>query len=468
MENRWTLHVENFGRIERADVAVSPLTLFVGDNNSGKSYLMSLIYALLNGNLFRKFDLCEDSPYYQNCADWLLSGMERATVESGVILSLQDEGIFSQWSGLLNAVLKKNRALISTHAFNTEMPIGDISVTLSHARSDEFEIMYDTEEETDDESASENGKLQYVFWVRATPSIGQPFFTGASLEYADYQAGDVSFFIQYFLEYLLKWDFTDFFSSNGVAFLPTSRTGFLLTYPSLMKDAFEYKYRKESETAESLTRPCSDFLTRLASISQNPPNKQFTKLTHFIQEAMMEGHINRKKGPLSAYSYRPSASDVDIPLYLSSGVVTELTPLLLFLKYSRNLSTLFIEEPEMSLHPALQKRMAQVLIRLSNLNVPVFVTTHSDTILQHVNDMIMLSNQPEKRRKTLKREFSYDDSDLISAENISVYEFENLPNGKSILHSCQCGAYGFEVPKLIDALEQMLKESRAFEREDDD
>ena len=51
MENRWTLHVEDFGRIEQADVTVSPLTLFVGDNNSGKSYLMSLIYALLNGNL---------------------------------------------------------------------------------------------------------------------------------------------------------------------------------------------------------------------------------------------------------------------------------------------------------------------------------------------------------------------------------------------------------------------------------
>ena len=33
--NRWTVHVKNFGKIEDASVEVAPLTLFVGDNNSG-------------------------------------------------------------------------------------------------------------------------------------------------------------------------------------------------------------------------------------------------------------------------------------------------------------------------------------------------------------------------------------------------------------------------------------------------
>lgn len=35
--------IEKFGKIERAEIQVSPLTLFVGDNNSGKSYLLSLL-----------------------------------------------------------------------------------------------------------------------------------------------------------------------------------------------------------------------------------------------------------------------------------------------------------------------------------------------------------------------------------------------------------------------------------------
>lgn len=57
MKNRWTLHVNDFGKIASADITVSPITLFVGDNNSGKSYLMTLLYALLNIRFYhQKYD----------------------------------------------------------------------------------------------------------------------------------------------------------------------------------------------------------------------------------------------------------------------------------------------------------------------------------------------------------------------------------------------------------------------------
>ena len=40
MNKKWTLHVENFAKIKSADVTIAPLMCFVGDNNSGKSYLI--------------------------------------------------------------------------------------------------------------------------------------------------------------------------------------------------------------------------------------------------------------------------------------------------------------------------------------------------------------------------------------------------------------------------------------------
>lgn len=40
------LIIEKFGKIERAEIQVSPLTLLVGDNNSGKSYLLSLLWGI--------------------------------------------------------------------------------------------------------------------------------------------------------------------------------------------------------------------------------------------------------------------------------------------------------------------------------------------------------------------------------------------------------------------------------------
>ena len=34
-----TLYVKNFAKIKEAEIELAPFTLFVGDNNSGKSYL---------------------------------------------------------------------------------------------------------------------------------------------------------------------------------------------------------------------------------------------------------------------------------------------------------------------------------------------------------------------------------------------------------------------------------------------
>ena len=38
--------VEQFGKIRKAEIELAPLTLFVGDNNSGKNYLLSLSWAM--------------------------------------------------------------------------------------------------------------------------------------------------------------------------------------------------------------------------------------------------------------------------------------------------------------------------------------------------------------------------------------------------------------------------------------
>ena len=44
----WKLKVSGYGKIEHAEIEVAPLILFVGDNNSGKSYLMSLLWGIQN------------------------------------------------------------------------------------------------------------------------------------------------------------------------------------------------------------------------------------------------------------------------------------------------------------------------------------------------------------------------------------------------------------------------------------
>ena len=117
----------------------------------------------------------------------------------------------------------------------------------------------------------------------------------------------------------------------------------------------------------------------------------------------------------------------------------------------------------MNLHPQSQQMIARTLIKLVNGQMPVIVTTHSDTIVQHINNMVKLHNLPEARRQTLIKRFGFDPDDLISADNVSMYQFDVQDNGKTIVKALKCGDYGFEVPTFYDPLEILLKQTQATE-----
>ncbi|MDE7184408.1 MAG: ATP-binding protein, partial [Lachnospiraceae bacterium] len=70
--NTWTVHVENFGKIKSAEIETAPLTLFVGDNNSGKSYMMTLMYGLINLNFYyEQYEFNEQSENYLKCVQFI-------------------------------------------------------------------------------------------------------------------------------------------------------------------------------------------------------------------------------------------------------------------------------------------------------------------------------------------------------------------------------------------------------------
>ena len=48
MNNNFNLKINNFGPIKNANLEIAPLTIFVGSNNSGKSFSVKLIHSLLN------------------------------------------------------------------------------------------------------------------------------------------------------------------------------------------------------------------------------------------------------------------------------------------------------------------------------------------------------------------------------------------------------------------------------------
>ena len=69
---KWKLKVEDYGKISKAEITVSPFMAFVGDNNSGKSYLLMLlwgIYAIGKRKLFLPNQ--SKTKEWSECKKWL-------------------------------------------------------------------------------------------------------------------------------------------------------------------------------------------------------------------------------------------------------------------------------------------------------------------------------------------------------------------------------------------------------------
>jgi predicted ATPase len=81
---------------------------------------------------------------------------------------------------------------------------------------------------------------------------------------------------------------------------------------------------------------------------------------------------------------------------------------------------LIIDEPELNLHPANQRKVARLLARLVNVGVKIFITTHSDYLIKELNTLIMLSGKAPHLRSVMEKE-GYKVSELLTPEQMSVY-----------------------------------------------
>ena len=262
------------------------------------------------------------------------------------------------------------------------------------------------------------------------------------------------FLLSYIMEYMIKKDFERMGKSSSVYF-PTARTGFLLTYKTLVGSAMQNKFNLDENDKNLLTRPNSDFLTRLSGMTIQKQNSEYDDIVDFIERNVINGHVAVSELPTHDILYVPEGEEKEIPMFVTSGVVTELTPILLFLKHE-DIRTMLIEEPEISLHPELQWQIGRVLIRLKNAGVPVFVTTHSDIILQHINNMIKISDLKEK--KSFLENAKYEEEDLLKRDEVAVYQFDVKQNQKTQVTKLICGDYGFEAMTFYNTLEKLNQE----------
>ena len=222
---------------------------------------------------------------------------------------------------------------------------------------------------------------------------------------------------------------------SGTYYLPAARSGIMQSHRVIASSLVARSTRGGLERFPELptfSGVMVDFMQRLILYEEDRSSDDLMRnLADILERDVLSGRIRTKRpltGGYPEFVYQPRDMKKNIRLTRASSMVSELAPIVLFLRdtIERN-DMLIIEEPEAHLHPAAQTEMAKTLGRLVRAGVRVMVTTHSDWLLKEIGNLV--------REGELKDKTGQPDSEdlLLSSllpSDVGVWQFRKGETSK--------------------------------------
>ena len=216
-------------------------------------------------------------------------------------------------------------------------------------------------------------------------------------------------------------------------YLPADRTGMLHAHRALVGGIIRNTPMAglhQSAATPMLTGVLVDFLQQIIEIDRTRVRNDdpVPELASRIEEAVLGGSVYvRRSEPLGSpdFMYRPEGWDDALRLTSASSMVSELAPVVLYLRHlAAPGGLLIVEEPESGLHPAMQVELVRRLAAVVGAGVRVVVTTHSEWVLEALANIVRSSKLPETHRKNVaSEEFA------LRPEQVGAWLFQ--PDGRS-------------------------------------
>ena len=420
------VHVRNFGKIESADIDLSNLTIFVGENNSGKSYLMQLIYGLVEFIL-------ELPP-----ANFLKNFNYRPIKDGIIEVDKTDVEFYNAFCNELNRLIDIHKKNIIEKTFHTHsLKIDRLSIELNDIEDNYcLEIKEADNDNSDNDFYSAIKDKKFVLINKNGETIHKVRFIGFSLGQLNSQS--MSLFLSYILfdQFKLLFNVTNP-QETQILYLPASRSGLMLLYTNFFANSNEDINNKgiiydvnDTQVVENefgLTEPVYNFLTFLLKHNTSEMLSDDNKdIISFIDKNIINGSMEKTGNTMR---YKPASSKNSLPIYLSSSLVSELTPIYQILSGIQRYSFILYDEIETCQHPTKQLQLARLLIRMVNAGYRMIVSTHSDTMASAINNLVSLSFKENKDDLISKLE--YEEADILKSTNVKAYQFVIGKNGKT-------------------------------------
>ena len=144
----------------------------------------------------------------------------------------------------------------------------------------------------------------------------------------------------------------------------------------------------------------SDFLEQLLGIEGTAREGD---LGRNIEQKILGGEVRIEPSPTTNYPrfvYQPEGWREDLALTNASSMVSEVAPVVLYLRHlvSQD-NVLIVEEPESHMHPAMQVKFIRELATVVSAGVRMIVTTHSEWLTEELGNIVRRSALPENERK---------------------------------------------------------------------
>ena len=483
-----TISVKNFGPIAEGSVDLKPLTIFVGPSNTGKSYMATAVYAVMRATGGRGPDsrmprISRSMSFF----DYASKEREEAinALEKWVAQRVQEKTDSQKW--IASDLPEKVRSYLEKEVLSELVYFqkGIVSeIRRIHGEQFDF-VRRGSDAENFCLRLSRNAPLLNTE-VRLTDTASpQPRFDISQVVVTDH-IFDTLHYMSEIAEYsddARIWAVWARLVATGaylefhpqIYYLPAARSGIVQGHKvlaaSLVRQSSFAGLRELYIPA--LPAPTTDFLSNLIELDPRTRREENRRVLEsaiaFVETDVLRGKIdldNPAGLPTPDIVYLPGSAEEPTEKFTidqTSSMVSELAPLILFLKYLvRPGDLLILEEPESHLHPAAQLKMARGIARLVNAGVKVLITTHSADFVGQINNLVSMSNVSEETWASL----GFEREECLQPEQISAYGFRiDADKGGAVTYPLPVGSdVGIEEEEFLPVTELLYEQAITLQR----
>jgi predicted ATPase len=402
------INFENLGNIAKGSIELNNLTIFTGENNTGKTYATYAIYSLLDKDFAYSLkelnpiveDLYKDGTYNLDLKTFFDSNYKKIKKEVEVAFSKSLSNVFSA-----------NEEEFEKSKVTFDLDVDDIKKELL---KQEYQSILSI------------GKKENILCEFSKDP--QSLILKIILLDTDVPQDIIKDKLKNVLSHFL---FDTLFSKSFL--LPAERTGLNLFYQELSSERtalFHNIGKQKINRVSRYPQPIADYIDFLNNINMlRKSHSSFKDLSIRIQKEILKGKYKVEKEGIYFVPYKKDANKENynekISLHLTSSTIKTFFSLVFYLEHlAQEGETLIIDEPELNLHPNNQRKMARVIAMIANRGVKVIVSTHSDYFVRELNNLIMLKNDFYSKNSIMTKN-GYEENMLISSSDINAYLFCN-------------------------------------------